>query len=301
MTKYNTAQTPEQQEKHYQQEVFYSSISGPYKMANTEIHRSFLLLFIEQGGGWLYVNGTKQAIAPLQVRLIAPGQWYKWDLDPDAKVHQLVLGTTVFQKSVTHFPERPFRHVDFIQFESANFLRLLAEVTMIRRELSVQPVMPHVILLRCNVLAHLLTGLAEAAFHNRHRIRNTPLICRFQQLVEEKFSEQKSLSFYARALSITPNYLSILCKRTLKVPALTFIQNRLLLEAQSLLQVSGRSVKEIAFELGFNELSYFSAFFKSKTGQSPRQYKNAFFSKMPAAHPRIPPLSGTTPVNNDIY
>jgi len=82
------------------------------------------------------------------------------------------------------------------------------------------------------------------------------------------------------------------------MPALAFIQNRLLLEARNLLQNSGMSVKEIAFELGFNELSYFSAFFKSKTGQSPRQYKSTFFQNTTANHTHV---ADATPVKNDIY
>ncbi|WP_232516389.1 helix-turn-helix domain-containing protein [Chitinophaga caeni] len=59
----------------------------------------------------------------------------------------------------------------------------------------------------------------------------------------------------------------------MNVPATHMIQNRILLEAKRLLQASECSIKEIAYELGFNDLAYFSNFFKTQTGYSPRQFK----------------------------
>ncbi|WP_309882612.1 helix-turn-helix domain-containing protein [Chryseobacterium rhizosphaerae] len=38
---------------------------------------------------------------------------------------------------------------------------------------------------------------------------------------------------------------------------------------------SGKSIKEIAYELGFRNLSHFSYFFRSQTGMTPKNYRTA--------------------------
>ena len=51
-----------------------------------------------------------------------------------------------------------------------------------------------------------------------------------------------------------------------------FVTNRLILEAQRRLFYSETSVKELAYELGFNDPDYFSKLFKKTTGKSVKQF-----------------------------
>ena len=71
---------------------------------------------------------------------------------------------------------------------------------------------------------------------------------------------------------MSPNYLTVLCKTTVNVAAAVLIHNRVILESKRLIQASELSIKEIAFELGYEDPAYFSNFFKSHTGSSPRQF-----------------------------
>ncbi|WP_018627382.1 helix-turn-helix domain-containing protein [Niabella aurantiaca] len=81
------------------------------------------------------------------------------------------------------------------------------------------------------------------------------------------------MAYYARQLNITPNYLNILCKRSLFASANELIRKRLILEAKRLLGISGKSIKEIAYELGFCDTANFSNFFKSHTGVAPKAFR----------------------------
>ncbi|WP_448633971.1 helix-turn-helix domain-containing protein [Pedobacter panaciterrae] len=96
---------------------------------------------------------------------------------------------------------------------------------------------------------------------------------KFQALVDKHFKTQKTVSFYANHLCITSNYLGILCRKQYKMSALDFIQERVLLEAKRLLHSSDKSIKEVAFDLGFKSQTYFCYFFKAKTSLTPREYK----------------------------
>ncbi|MBN9385320.1 MAG: helix-turn-helix domain-containing protein [Chitinophagaceae bacterium] len=88
-------------------------------------------------------------------------------------------------------------------------------------------------------------------------------------LIDKYFKEQKFVAFYAEKLHISANYLNILCKRNLKISATKLIHQRVCLEAKRLLQTTGFSIKEIAFEMGFTDHAHFSNFFKNQTGLSP--------------------------------
>jgi len=51
------------------------------------------------------------------------------------------------------------------------------------------------------------------------------------------------------------------------------IETRKLIEAKSLLTTTEKTVAEIAFELGYNENSYFNNVFKKKSGQTPGEFR----------------------------
>jgi AraC-like DNA-binding protein len=95
----------------------------------------------------------------------------------------------------------------------------------------------------------------------------------FQQLIEQHFRDLKSPSQYADQLHITANYLNSLCKIRAVKSAGELIRQRILLEAKRLLAHSDKSVSEIAFQLQFEDNSYFGRFFKRYTGKSPGVFR----------------------------
>ena len=104
-----------------------------------------------------------------------------------------------------------------------------------------------------------------------------PKVAAFDQLIEEHFRKNRSVEFYATALHIHPDYLNVLLKQYNGTTAKKTIDNRVLLEAQSLLASTSRSVKEIAYDLGFEDANYFSTFFQKMTEQSPKEYRADLF------------------------
>ena len=66
-----------------------------------------------------------------------------------------------------------------------------------------------------------------------------------------------------------------------KISALTnknvtdYIADYKLLKAKALLKETDKTIAEIAFEIGFNNASYFTTFFKQKTSETPSQFRNS--------------------------
>ena len=104
----------------------------------------------------------------------------------------------------------------------------------------------------------------------------TKLYKDFSVLVEQNFKELHSVSAYAKRLGMSPKSIT---KHFQKLGAITpsdFIKNRIILEAKRQLLYSESSVKEIAFDLGYNDPAYFSRFFTKATQRSPLSFKAAF-------------------------
>lgn len=99
------------------------------------------------------------------------------------------------------------------------------------------------------------------------------LIRNFKNLVEEHFNEWHQVQEYASELNVSPNYLNEVIKAGLNISAKDYIQQRVTLEAKRMVAFTSKSAKEIGFELGFEDPSHFSKFFKSHTGLSLQTFK----------------------------
>jgi AraC family transcriptional activator of pobA len=104
------------------------------------------------------------------------------------------------------------------------------------------------------------------------------LVKSFKEIVEKHYSEWHQVKDYAEALFVSPNYLNEVIKSALNISAKDFIQNRLTLEAKRMAVFTSKSSKEIGYNLGFDDPSHFSKFFKSNTRQSLQDFKESIIS-----------------------
>lgn len=91
-------------------------------------------------------------------------------------------------------------------------------------------------------------------------------------LLEAHHKEQRSIDFYANKLSMSIKTLSKKVKDKLNITLGQLIRQEIINTAKLLLQ-SDLNIKEIAFELGFEEANHFSSFFKHYTSATPVEYK----------------------------
>jgi AraC family transcriptional activator of pobA len=124
----------------------------------------------------------------------------------------------------------------------------------------------------------LLSELNNAYFKNEPvTILNTNLskFVEFKLMVETHLTEQPSINTIAEKLALTTNSLYRLVKEYSGTSPKDFLTNRLMIEAQRKLRYSNLSVKELAYELGFNDPDYFSRLFKKSTGKSVSDFLNS--------------------------
>lgn len=96
---------------------------------------------------------------------------------------------------------------------------------------------------------------------------------KFKLLVEKNFREMKLVSGYADMLNITAGHLNDTVHADTGKTASEIIHERIILEAKRLLYHSPKSVKEIAYELLYDDPSYFVRFFKTHAQLTPEEFR----------------------------
>ncbi|GLU51487.1 helix-turn-helix domain-containing protein [Dyadobacter frigoris] len=84
-----------------------------------------------------------------------------------------------------------------------------------------------------------------------------------------------SVSALAEMMNVNPNYLNSSVKKVTGQTASVIIQEKLLLEAKAYLIHTSLQVAEIAYRLGFENLSYFNRFFKKHTQTTPSEFRKS--------------------------
>lgn len=108
----------------------------------------------------------------------------------------------------------------------------------------------------------------ETGSRRTHEIFNE-----FMMLVEHQYKESRDVNYYADVLHITPKYLNTIVRRVTKNTPKTIIDHYAILQLKLELQTSGKSVKQIAWEYHFSDVSFFCRYFKVHTGVTPQQMR----------------------------
>jgi len=114
------------------------------------------------------------------------------------------------------------------------------------------------------IMAYKLAATFKNAKYKSNAKHN--LSIRFKHIIRKHFKELKQVKEYASLLHITPLYLNEVMKEVTGFPASYWICQEIILEAKRLLAYSGKDIREIAWELGYEDHAYFSRFFKKNTG-----------------------------------
>ncbi|MEG1025346.1 MAG: helix-turn-helix domain-containing protein [Flavobacterium sp.] len=91
--------------------------------------------------------------------------------------------------------------------------------------------------------------------------------------IETHFKTKHSASDYADLLNITPKALAKITKTHFNKTLTNLISERIVIEAKRELYLTSKPVKEIAYELGYDDEHYFSRFFKNNADISPQLYR----------------------------
>ncbi len=254
--------------------VFYNSIEDKL---NVPIHRRVDYLSIvvfENGDGFVKIDDEVHTIQKGKAVVVFPGQFSSCNLLEGTKGHHLMATRDAYE-AITSLPGmyvRNMKPVTGFTLSTENYELLLHEISAIKNLLRLQgKESEELVRNRFKTVFLILKFKALKIIDVKITEINNPLIVKFTELIEINFRENHHVNFYADQLHIVPNYLNILCKRTLKISAKQMIKNRLLEEAKRLIISTDLSLKEIGYCIGM-ELPRFSSFFRKETGLPPSDF-----------------------------
>lgn len=102
------------------------------------------------------------------------------------------------------------------------------------------------------------------------------LFKRFIELLKASYPKNRNVSYYAGRLHVTPKYLSTVCKETGGQTASHLIDRYVLKDIEYLMKHSSKTIKEIANDLDFPNISFFGKYVKKHFGMAPKALRENF-------------------------
>lgn len=256
--------------------LLYNILEGENHIEKPHKHDFFIVILFEKAIGRHEIDFVNHSIEDKQIHLLFPDQVHKWNIESNSKGYQLMINRVLFEHLIPYFRFSTTNYINHpvISISNKNFELLKYEFNQIRKEIDSNNFLQELIFARISIIVTIISTEIEKYIQETKVFQSNPRLVKFQDLIEQHYKKEKTVTFYASKLHITPNYLNILCKKHLNISAIELIQNRIILEAKRLLQSTNDTVKEIAFELGFADHAYFSNFFKNKTQLTPTQFRD---------------------------
>ncbi|MBN7809434.1 helix-turn-helix domain-containing protein [Algoriphagus sp. H41] len=281
-------QIPDFETKRLDASTFYYSRLGRHLHTHRFIQRPhkhdfYILLLFTAGSGTHSIDVHSYPVEAGATFFLAPGEVHSWQLSEDSEGHILFFSSAFYSfgfpsKKLLQFPffsssERS--HLLVLDPEDQAKIERLFEALELESE-STSWAKKEMIRSQLEVLLIAL-GRAYQAIHglgmDSHPVQDRSKL--LEAAIESHFRSKHQPSFYADLLSLSLKQLNRLSKASSGKTLSQLILDRVILEAQRLLSYSDGTVAEIAGQLGFDDPSYFSRFFRKKTGNTPEQFRKA--------------------------
>lgn len=242
-------------------------------------HDSYLLVFFTNGTGIHDIDFDQFKISPGSLFVLQPGQMHFWNLSEDIEGYIVIFSPAIYnlyfgQKKTTDYAYYQLVNNDpYVYFEPNNRQEIIAYFDLLvsesRRENKFR--MDKMLNLLDTIHIEIARKFNENVLYKKHSYNLK--INTFEIILESNFKSRKLPSYYAEELNITLKHLNRICNVILQKTVTEVISDRIILEVKRMLVDKNLSINQIATELGYEDYSYFSRFFKNKTGYSPTTFR----------------------------
>jgi len=170
--------------------------------------------------------------------------------------------------------EPPYVNVD--ESSAATFKMLIAQIKteMQNPDLAQYELLVSYLKIFLITAARLKAGQNPGLLNETSAVKEPFILQNLKDAIEEHFKNKHSASDYADMLNISAKALAKLAKTHFNKTITDLIAERIIIEAKRELYLTNKPVKEIAYELGYDDEYYFSRFFKTNADVSPQLYRD---------------------------
>ncbi|MDR1899776.1 MAG: helix-turn-helix domain-containing protein [Treponema sp.] len=243
---------------------------APFRpVAEGRILSEFQMVYIIDGQGAFTADGRTYEVKPGSLLLILPGVRHQYKPVYETGWHEYWVGFKgdFFSKMLregTLSRDHVFFELGLHDYIIAAFRRIFDEVRAQRP------------LYQLNACAGVLFLLAEMLTHERRKEQPNyyqKIVEKAKCLMELNSYGDINLSSISEQIGVSTSRLNDIFKTYTSMTPYQYYIDIKIRKAASLLEQEDASVKEVAFQLGFEDQYYFSRLFKNKTGVSPSTWK----------------------------
>ncbi len=256
------------------------SATDTYK---TAFKKDFYYLGLVTNAGGTKITYDSTNVTNLNAFLVfqAPGLVYSFNRDKSANGYLIYFKKSLFSFFKPDFDEQfpmfDLLHTNFYKLNPAKFKDLEPGFQAVFNAYENNADHPIEAALKLLALLYQLKTFSKT-FNQVEESFKSPqhiLLQKFVQLVNNFYLEKRTVDEYAHLLSVTPNHLSKAIKLASDKNALSFINERIMTEAKSMIRYSNLDIAEIAYQLHFTDSSNFGKFFKKLADRSPMEYRKS--------------------------
>lgn len=240
-------------------------------------HYFFTFILVTAGNGSHDIDFTTYTLQPNRLFLIAPGQVHAWNELNHVRGFVLLftdnfVALSKGRKLLANWPLFRAGQACYIDIPSTDLDKWVDQFEAMEAEINISDDYTR------DAIFYAIGNLLVRA-SRQYEVDNSgyssaqDLLFQFQELIEQNFATLKTPKEYAARLHVTPNYLNSFCKKRSGKSAGELIRQRIILEAKRLLAHTQLPVAQVAYQLNFEDNSYFGRFFKKYTKKTPDQFR----------------------------
>ncbi len=238
----------------------------------------FALLVVTKGTGKHYIDLKEYNLEKGSVLKIAKGQVHAFQKNANYEGYLMVFTEdfvlNYFSKSSIKLISHLYNY-HLISPITNNLIGNESFINQLKTEIETQHTFA-----QNNIIAALLDLylLKLERFTNKNQIEksisaNHDTFINFKNLVEQDFKTTRNVKDYANKMYISTKTLNSVVKEFTLNTAKIFIDNFVILEVKRDIISTNKSIKEIAFDKGFDEVTNFTKFFKKNTNTTPKEFR----------------------------
>ncbi|SEM40454.1 AraC-type DNA-binding protein [Chryseobacterium taichungense] len=257
-------------------------IVGHRHLEKPHRHDFYATILFTQGKGIHEIDFQRYDVSPGSLFFMSPGQIHSWELSSDIDGYIFFCSQDFYEM---HYVNQKLRSFPFfgsvhfprkVQLEDEHLQEFISIIHHLENEYHSQNLMKNglILSLLSQIFIH-STRLFSKDFDHLSSSAGLSYFKHYQDfedLLEENFTTEKSVAFYASAMNISPKHLNRIIQTVVQKTATDLITERVILEAKRMLIYLDESLVEIAFRLGYEEYSYFVRVFRKSSGMTPTQF-----------------------------
>lgn len=255
------------------------------------VHSFYEILWFQEGEGMHTVDFVDYQVKPNTIFFLSPGQIHNFDANVD-KESGLCLYKGLTIKMCTDFMRdedcgnnailkynafHTYDTVPYYNIDEETALELKDLVQKMEQESKRAGEFGNIDILKSLLRIFLVNiqrhGKQGKSMHLDNRKPSHQLFVEFRRMVDLEFTRLHTVQEYADRLNVAVRTLNKCVNECSQKSPLTFINDRIVLEAKRMVRYTNLMIKEIAYELGYEDPSYFVKLFKRQTGYLPSDFR----------------------------